>query len=524
MKLWWVLFAVFNIFSIFIIMEWLNLDVGLTNMFERFTTREDGFYEESTRTNVERMQEAWEVYPPWRIGYVMDDLAPRMEAASTKEDWMRLYGLTTHLAERFEKDRRSFDDPFIIFSDMEPDDMGAIALLAHALGAHYMWIIVGEGSEEAIQEKCADARFFFPGARVFAGIPSDRTFAYTRAKDAPLLPTPPLDVDALLRVLEGGPVIFSLGPPRQLVQLWEERPAAFKNSFLKVYGASNFRAVMKERPDFDPAEWMRAFSEANLYEGTAFLGNHTSINSESGPAEVAFISAEKHPAIKRVLELSVAWNSHIAAKSAAKIEEFMQDPPAAFPEEFVGPLSPEKEDEIVEFMWKYSREHEVDGAWTAAARDFSVHRTVTRYDFQMVAADFIPILDMIGMFFPDAEFVAADPEFSASGCVLHANYGEDSGVLILEAAVDHDEEHRRFEEELVGALEYSWIDIARHYIDLYESLVVLLEYEERHGAIWKNLQKQLTQAKSHEWERDRVIMKAQRFASLAAKWVAGDFD
>ena len=193
---------------------------------------------------------------------------------------------------------RGMAKPLIIMTDLEPDDMLALKLLA-ARGYGCPLLLAGEGDPEVKRRR---ARAYAPmlnwPARAWAGAPSSKLFPgevdappAQRALTAALegAPTPPT-AEELLAALEAYGLavpdakLLCLKPPRELQALWESAQggargdipkarllAAFARLTLVVYGSFNLRALGYER-----SLWMVApetpFKRVVLYEslgGTA---------------------------------------------------------------------------------------------------------------------------------------------------------------------------------------------------------------------------------------------------------------
>jgi hypothetical protein len=193
---------------------------------------------------------------------------------------------------------RGMAKPLIIMTDLEPDDMLALKLLA-ARGYGCPLLLVGEGDPEVKRRRAnAYAPMLNWPARAWAGAPSSKLFPgevdappAQRALTAALegVPTPPTE-EELLAALEAYGLavpdakLLCLKPPRELQALWESAQestregipkarllAAFARLTLVMYGSFNLRTLGYER-----TLWMVApetpFRRVVLYEsmgGTA---------------------------------------------------------------------------------------------------------------------------------------------------------------------------------------------------------------------------------------------------------------
>lgn len=208
---------------------------------------------------------------------------------------------------------------YMILTDLEPDDMVAMGVLASRLDPP-SYIVVGEGSADLKFSRAMTyvKHLGWEKTVVVKGLPSSKHFEgeeglverHTSLPDAfcSLLPDYFTKVDSFI----------CLKPPRELCARYKVAAKDFKNKRLILYGSFNLRTIVEEE-GWDAVAWMfdasSPFKEVVLYESYKAIPDapSTSANEENCPAFwSSFDSSTGNDAFKKDLSACLAaWDKAI---------------------------------------------------------------------------------------------------------------------------------------------------------------------------------------------------------------------
>jgi len=209
----------------------------------------------------------------------------------------------------------------IISTDLETDDLLAIWMLSKIIPNKNIMFLVGEGDsyiKSKRMERYAKS-LGFTNYSVVQGIGSKKLFKYDGHDIFKLDEIKEFKKDIEEGTDEGtddirlcvtlaslkffikwnSPLIFSLKPPRELIELWKMKNTIFKNCIMFGYMSFNLRCLMKEWSHENIIEFLNSFEECYFYETYHAVGKNNIISGKD-------IDMKKLP--KLVYDLMIYWN------------------------------------------------------------------------------------------------------------------------------------------------------------------------------------------------------------------------
>jgi len=221
---------------------------------------------------------------------------------------------------------------FLVFTDLETDDMVALYVLAKRFGKSKKFkfmFVVGEGDSriKAIRMNKYVKKLGFENAEVVQGYSSNKNFTYdgkdvmTEEEFAILFnKAEEYDKEGEKKkiyefLLNESPFIISIKPPRELMEMFKNGHPMYRRVFKRCifagYMSFNLRCLMNEyKPDL--VNFLKAFKICFFYESHYAVGSDNIITGKD-------FSFEKLPElIKRVM---TDWNRHMIVDCKETIEE-----------------------------------------------------------------------------------------------------------------------------------------------------------------------------------------------------------
>lgn len=205
--------------------------------------------------------------------------------------------------------------PTLICTDVEPDDLAALALLLRHCEGDVL-IVVGE--HQNVRDKVAVLRWCLqqvfqqsPPVTIVAGSKSDRG-------QFPVPPEVPLSADCeelqpdqIRQFVQNRECnVFSLKPPRDLLQVYHNCPQAFFHCHLYAYASFNVRCLLKTVSEDTILNFWNSFASALLFESFFVFGEANAITN-------ADLGRKKY--VAGLQELVQAWNQHLLQTSTGKV-------------------------------------------------------------------------------------------------------------------------------------------------------------------------------------------------------------
>lgn len=206
--------------------------------------------------------------------------------------------------------------PTLICTDVEPDDLTALALLLQQCHADIL-IVVGE--HQNVCQKVAVLRWCL--SQIFQHpLPSSITVVAGSKSARGQFPVPPEVVDTPCQDLEPDQIlqfvqnrecnVFSLKPPRDLLHTYHSCPQAFSHCHLYAYASFNVRCLLKTVESDTVINFWNSFQSALLFESYFVFGEANVVTNED-------LGRKQY--VRGLQELVRAWNQHLLQTSKGKV-------------------------------------------------------------------------------------------------------------------------------------------------------------------------------------------------------------
>jgi hypothetical protein len=232
--------------------------------------------------------------------------------------------------------------PLVVLTDLEPDDMLALAVLAGRPDVDVQIVVAGEGNVAAKLERLKAASFVRSACQpvMLAGCASARL----SPGEVPCT-LPEFDTSAFLKELEdtvmdndgNTVVLLVLKPPQELIACMAQCPdrarAVFRAMHCALYGSYNIRACSN-----GSADWLlrpdTPFAKTYLFESFGGFANKSSvINASNAPAVLAVLeSPSAREYYKSILRFSRVWDEDVVRDCDATCAAIASGPLCTSPE------------------------------------------------------------------------------------------------------------------------------------------------------------------------------------------------
>ena len=216
----------------------------------------------------------------------------------------------------------------LITTDLESDDLIAIDIVMKVLSKDQKkYFLVGEGN--AYMKYCRMVKYIelykYENCEVILGYSSDKdflldgrdVFSEEECKEIRKVSDKKYDSSKLIEVLKSQPVIISLKPIRELVELYSTDVNLFKNIDFIGYMGFNVRSVLDKYKFEYVMDFLKSFRSVIFYETFHATGENSSLNYNEFPFD-------KLPA--NVNKLIEQWNGDLHSKAQEVVEKMNKIP------------------------------------------------------------------------------------------------------------------------------------------------------------------------------------------------------
>ena len=240
----------------------------------------------------------------------------------------------------------AFKTPFVVLTDLEPDDMLALAALTSRTDIQVACVVGGEGNPATKLARLAAYRdkglFRDTSPALFAGCASAKLFP---GETAPPADAAAFDADAFLTCIEAAvadstangsvAVLLVLKPPRELnacLAAFPERTRdAFSAMHCALYGSFNVRCMAGE------SDWLllpdSPFQKTLLFESFGGFSNGCSnINASTAQPILAALLARSRDFYEDVLQTARIWDEDVVRDCDETCARIAQGPLCTSPE------------------------------------------------------------------------------------------------------------------------------------------------------------------------------------------------
>jgi hypothetical protein len=225
----------------------------------------------------------------------------------------------------------------IISTDLETDDLMALWMLSKEIPYSNIIFLVGEGNAliKKIRMEYYAEILGFKNFKVVRGYSSDKNFIYdgydvltkyTILRSfyliyyfimnwlIKILGCEDISVKEIKKfIIDKTPLIISLKPPRELIDIYITNPDIFNECILYGYMSFNLRCLMKKNSKTLIVNFLESFKECYYYETYHAIGSNNIIGNND-------IDMEKLP--KVVYEVMMYWNKGLLKSCKSVCKEY----------------------------------------------------------------------------------------------------------------------------------------------------------------------------------------------------------